>query len=64
MERITIVKYNPEWPVRYYSEKLNIEKDLRGEYKGIMHIGSTSIVNMDAKPIIDIAIGVNNFKMM
>ena len=41
MERIIIVKYNPEWQFRYSSEKLNIEKALRYEYKGIMHIGST-----------------------
>ena len=61
MNRITIEKYDPQWNISYASEKLNIENALKHEFKGIMHIGSTSIIGMDAKPIIDIAVGLNSF---
>lgn len=37
-------------------------KEILGDYAvGIQHIGSTSIKNIKAKPIIDIVIGVNSF---
>jgi len=61
MERIIIVKYDPQWKINYATEKLTIENALKDEIKGIIHIGSTSILDMDSKPIIDISVGLNNF---
>ena len=51
---ITVVSYNPEWPVRFNEERLKLEKIFGTNQKSINHIGSTSVVGLAAKPIIDI----------
>lgn len=54
--------YNPEWSQNFIIEKKKILSQFVD--KGIMieHIGSTSIKEMEAKPIIDIMIGLNDFE--
>jgi GrpB-like predicted nucleotidyltransferase (UPF0157 family) len=61
-ERIEIFPYNPEWKSFFINEKKLLRLHLKGEYKSIIHIGSTSIEGMDAKSIIDISIAVNELK--
>jgi GrpB-like predicted nucleotidyltransferase (UPF0157 family) len=50
--------YDPEWPVAFDSEKRRIQFALGGLARGIEHYGSTSVVGLRAKPIIDILVGV------
>lgn len=60
-EKIQVVEHDPEWKQQYLDEvNLLKQKDCLStlEYE---HIGSTSIPNIKAKPIIDIIIGVRNF---
>jgi len=54
--------YNPEWSQNFILEKKKILSQF--VEKGIMieHIGSTSVKEMEAKPIIDIMIGLNDFE--
>ena len=55
-----IKKYTPDWITNFIDIKREIEHALIGlEYK-IEHVGSTSIPNMDSKPIIDIDIIYDN----
>lgn len=61
-ERIVIVPYNPEWKSLFAKEKKLLQTHLQGEYKSIMHIGSTSIEGLDAKPLVDISVAVNELK--
>jgi GrpB-like predicted nucleotidyltransferase (UPF0157 family) len=61
-EMIEIFPYNPEWKSFFINEEKLLKLHLKGEYKSIIHIGSTSIEEMDAKPIIDISIAVNELK--
>ncbi|MBR6807550.1 MAG: GrpB family protein [Clostridia bacterium] len=58
---LMICDHNTEWEI-YASSIIHQLKHILGDYAvDIQHIGSTSIKNIKAKPIIDIAIGVNNF---
>lgn len=51
-----IEKYTRNWIVYFTEIKLEIEKALSGLEHQIEHIGSTSVPNLDSKPIIDIDI--------
>ena len=50
-----IEEYNESWPIKYSAIKSILEKNL-SKIQKIEHIGSTSIIGMCAKPIIDIDI--------
>ena len=59
---VTLEKYNSNWIKMFEDEKENLEKYF-GEYaKSIEHIGSTAIEGIYAKPIIDIAIGIDKLE--
>lgn len=51
---ITVVPYDPEWPLHF----LRIKRELEQLYSGLMptfhHIGSTSVPQLAAKPKIDL----------
>ncbi len=51
-----IKKYNPSWVNQFIGLKNEIEAGLIGLEYTIQHVGSTSVPNLDAKPIIDIDI--------
>lgn len=51
---VVVVNYNQEWPSMYNQEAKKIKKILGKELIEIYHIGSTSVENLKAKPIIDI----------
>ncbi|KAH7072321.1 hypothetical protein BKA63DRAFT_66887 [Paraphoma chrysanthemicola] len=56
---VVVESYNPEWPVWYEKIKKELEHVLQGiDYHCIEHVGSTSVVGMAAKPILDIDIVV------
>ena len=55
---IIVVPYNNEWPKMYQEEINRVFPVLRNEIVAMHHIGSTSIPEMWAKPIIDILLEV------
>jgi GrpB-like predicted nucleotidyltransferase (UPF0157 family) len=59
---VKVEKYNPEWQKEFSKEKKNLKKVFGSIALSIEHVGSTSIRGLSAKPIIDIAIGVNSLK--
>jgi len=62
-EEIHIVPYDPSWVQKFEAEKKLLERTLGSwVYDGIHHVGSTSIPGIDAKPIVDILIGVKSLK--
>ena len=54
--------YRDEWPLLFESEKKIIEAAVGDHVSDIQHVGSTAIVGMPAKPILDIAIAVEEFE--
>ena len=61
--KINIVPYNDEWPLLFETIKKEIQNSIVDNDVIIEHIGSTSVKNLDSKPIIDILIGVNSDKL-
>ncbi len=59
---VKILGYNPEWKNEYLKEKTVLKNALKNYDVDIQHVGSTSIVDCKAKPIIDIAIGIPNLE--
>jgi GrpB-like predicted nucleotidyltransferase (UPF0157 family) len=58
---VELVEHNPEWKTIYTKEKQNILEKLGADIVlRIEHFGSTSILNIKAKPYIDILIQVSN----
>ncbi|MGF1922912.1 MAG: GrpB family protein [Bacteroidia bacterium] len=51
-----IKPYSPKWVEDFFDIKLEIEKGLARLNYTIEHVGSTSVPNLDSKPIIDIDI--------
>jgi GrpB-like predicted nucleotidyltransferase (UPF0157 family) len=51
-----IIKYNPDWSNQFEKIKEKVSQSLLGIEINIVHVGSTSVPNLDAKPIIDIDI--------
>jgi GrpB-like predicted nucleotidyltransferase (UPF0157 family) len=56
---VQVLPYDKNWPIKFSEEKYIIESILNSELIYIEHIGSSSIPNLCAKPVIDILISVN-----
>lgn len=63
-DSVIIVDYNPLWPQMYEEEKTRIQNAI-GEYLiDIQHVGSTSILGLSSKPIIDIMAVIKNVSLV
>jgi GrpB-like predicted nucleotidyltransferase (UPF0157 family) len=60
-EPVRIEAYDPAWPAQFQSERMALEQALGDQVTGgIHHVGSTAVPGLDAKPIIDILVGVED----
>lgn len=59
---VKLIAYTPEWKHLFEDEKRRLESSLGSYMLDIQHVGSTSIPGMIAKPIIDIAVAVQDFE--
>ncbi|MBE5106540.1 GrpB family protein [Bacillus thuringiensis] len=60
--KVFLVPWTEEWKFEFIKEKQLIEEQIGEHILAIHHIGSTSIPYLSAKPIIDIAIELKDFK--
>ena len=60
-EPITIEFYNPAWVTHFASERAVVCHALSIELSRVEHIGSTSVAGMQAKPIVDMMLGLDSF---
>ena len=56
---VVIVEYNPQWPIFYEEEKTRILGLIGNIVVAIEHIGSTAVLGLGAKPIIDIMVAIH-----
>ncbi len=61
--KLDVVDYDPKWQDLYLEEKKSLGAKVAAYNPVIEHVGSTSIPGLAAKPIIDIAIGVEDFRV-
>ena len=62
METVKLSPYNHQWPEQFETIRQTLQKALGNFNPHIEHIGSTSVPGLMAKPVIDILIGVRDFK--
>lgn len=62
-EPIRLAPYDPSWPDRF-AQELTALAGAIGQWAtgGIHHVGSTAVPGLDAKPIIDILVGVDDLE--
>ena len=57
---VRIVDYDPAWPQRFESERARIAAALGSVARRVDHVGSTAVPGLAAKPIVDIAVAVDD----
>lgn len=60
---IIVVPYDPKWPEEFKAIKLEIEEKLGNLIIGIEHVGSTSVIGLSAKPIIDLDVIIPDYSV-
>lgn len=55
-KKVEVVPYNPQWANMFETEAESIKEALKELCKSVHHIGSTSVAELSAKPIIDIIV--------
>lgn len=63
-QHITVVDYDPEWPLKYVREQESIAEILEDNCLAVYHIGSTAVPGLAAKPIIDIMAVVRSLEQV
>ncbi|HEY4483328.1 MAG TPA: GrpB family protein [Candidatus Paceibacterota bacterium] len=59
---VSLVSHNKSWAKLFEAEKKRLQKILGKDAHAIEHIGSTSVPGLAAKPVIDISVGLADFK--
>ena len=59
-ESVYLATYDPRWPARFEEERGRIEKVIGPWVAEIEHVGSTAVPGLDAKPVIDIMVGLGS----
>ncbi len=60
-DRVLIVDYDPCWPHLFQRESSRLARACGFEPADIVHVGSTAVPGLAAKPILDIMVGVDDF---
>ena len=61
-DAVELVPYDDRWPALYESESALLRTALAGQIESIAHVGSTSILGMHAKPVIDLMVSVASLR--
>ena len=62
-EPVEVSPYNPKWPHFFEEEKAVIKRFMTDNLVEIEHFGSSSVPGLDAKPIIDMLIGLKKLQL-
>ncbi|MCP8615804.1 GrpB family protein [Salirhabdus salicampi] len=64
MRKVEVIPYQENWRRKFEAEAHNLKSLFGTNSQNIYHIGSTSIPNMSAKPIIDILVEVKSLEQV
>ena len=59
-ERVSLRPYDPRWPRLFQVERRRLMARFPGAFIDVLHIGSTAVPGLQAKPVIDILAGVDS----
>lgn len=59
-ERVMLVPYDPAWPGHFAAERARLLELFADALREVVHIGSTAVPGLPAKPIIDLMAGVDS----
>ena len=62
LEPVHVVPYDPRWPALFEIERARIEAVVGEFVEAIEHIGSTAVPGLDAKPVVDLMVGVRSLR--
>lgn len=62
-ERVELRDYDPSWAEIFEAERMLIAPIFDGRALGIEHIGSTSVPDLCAKPIVDVLVGLRELAL-
>jgi GrpB-like predicted nucleotidyltransferase (UPF0157 family) len=62
IRKVEVAPYDPNWAHAFQAEADEIRRILGQEVMAVHHIGSTSIPNLSAKPIIDLLVEVRDIE--
>jgi GrpB-like predicted nucleotidyltransferase (UPF0157 family) len=57
-EEVTLVPHDPAWAPTFAAEQVRLASTLELTSDALEHIGSTAVPDLDAKPVIDIMLGI------
>jgi len=61
---IEVIDYDPHWKVIFETEKVALSEAIGSNALTIEHIGSTAVIGLSAKPIVDILIEVSSLEKL
>jgi GrpB-like predicted nucleotidyltransferase (UPF0157 family) len=59
-EKVVIVDYDPQWPRLFSIVEARLREALGGCARDVLHVGSTSVPGLGAKPVIDVNVLVDD----
>ncbi|MBV8726737.1 MAG: GrpB family protein, partial [Candidatus Eremiobacteraeota bacterium] len=59
-DTISLSKHDPKWRLRYAVERAVLLKLFGKCVRAIEHVGSTAVPSIEAKPVVDIMMGVDS----
>ena len=62
-KKVIVLPYTDEWQSNFVTIRDELAISLQGKYLAIEHVGSTSVKGLSAKPIIDIDIVIEDYKI-
>jgi GrpB-like predicted nucleotidyltransferase (UPF0157 family) len=62
-DRVELVEHDPSWAELYERERTALAPVFDGDLLGIEHIGSTSVPDLCAKPIVDVLVGLRELAL-
>ena len=62
-DQVELVDHDPSWAGLFEEERVRLAPIFKGQAVAIEHIGSTSVPDLCAKPIVDVLVGVRDLEL-